>query len=274
MNEWTKRSIDIANKEKYLDLLYEIYPMAVNLDREPLPPETIEKIKKSLEDKDNKQLVSILLKNKIFPIKDSYVAYLKRDKLALSRNPVIVDRLAQRLYKMGLKKIIKRCSEPKETNRQMGQLFRQWIDKGELGVQVTKKAKDFLEFNGDIILNSGDEENKRFAEKHLGYTHDKGLDFIAKINGGFIISEAKFLTDFGGHQDTQFNDAVSTLTTTLLETGQQVKKIAILDGVLYINCKRKMAKKIRNDFDDSEVVLSALLLKDYLFSLKGADSEN
>ena len=39
-----------------------------------------------------------------------------------------------------------------------------------------------------------------WAKKTLGYTRNKGLDFIARFNGKYVIGEAKFLTDFGGHQ--------------------------------------------------------------------------
>lgn len=39
-----------------------------------------------------------------------------------------------------------------------------------------------------------------FAKEHLGYNYNKGLDFVARFNKQFVIGEAKFLTDFGGHQ--------------------------------------------------------------------------
>jgi hypothetical protein len=55
----------------------------------------------------------------LFPIKDSYVAYLKRDRGAIERNPNTVARLCGRLYEMGLDQIREKCSEPKETNRQI-----------------------------------------------------------------------------------------------------------------------------------------------------------
>lgn len=34
MNLWTMKSIELANQRNYLDLLYKIYPMSVNLRRE------------------------------------------------------------------------------------------------------------------------------------------------------------------------------------------------------------------------------------------------
>lgn len=34
MNIWTKKSIELANQKNYLDLLFKIYPMSINLRRE------------------------------------------------------------------------------------------------------------------------------------------------------------------------------------------------------------------------------------------------
>ncbi|PUD67335.1 hypothetical protein C2R52_03635 [Helicobacter pylori] len=46
------------------------------------------------------------------------------------------------------------------------------------------------------------------------------------------------LTDFGGHQNAQFNDAISTIETPNIKA----IKVAILDGVLYIESNNKMRK--------------------------------
>lgn len=79
----------------------------------------------------------------MFPIKDSYVAYLKRDKEALKRNPATVARLCGRLYEMGLDEIYSRSSEAKETNRQIGPLFKRWIKNKSLGIEPIK-INEFL----------------------------------------------------------------------------------------------------------------------------------
>ena len=79
MNIWTNKSIELANQRNYLDLLFKIYPMSVNLRRE-LKKKDIDDIKKYFNNKDSKNLLNVLLAQEIFPIKDSYIAYLKRDK--------------------------------------------------------------------------------------------------------------------------------------------------------------------------------------------------
>ena len=101
---------------------------------------------------------------------------------------------------MGLDKVFEKASEPKETNRQIGPLFRRWLNKGSLGIQPVF-LKEFLKSNDNAILDAGDNAMMNFAKEHLGYTHNKGLDFIGRFNGKYVIGEAKFLTDFGGHQN-------------------------------------------------------------------------
>ena len=45
---------------------------------------------------------------------------------------------------------------------------------------------------------------------HLVLQKNKGLDFFAKLNETYIIGEAKFLTEMGGHQNNQLLDALTT----------------------------------------------------------------
>lgn len=265
MNNWTEKSISLANQRNYLDLLYKVYPMSVNLRRE-IHPETQKRIKEFLDNKDKKNLIVTLLEQEVFPIKDSYVAYLKRDKGAIDRNPNTVDRLFGMLVDMGFDEIIEKTTAPKETNRQIGPLFKRWISSGALGTPVTNDSKEFLGFDGNIVFNSSDQAMSDFAETYLGYDHNKGLDFIAKFNNQYILAETKFLTDFGGHQNAQFNDAISTMKSDLLKTKHKVKIISILDGVLYIKGNHKMMDSLLS-FDDNDVVISAVLLRDYLYSI-------
>ena len=265
MNIWTEKSIDLANQRNYLDLLYKVYPMSINLKRE-IDENVVKKIKKYYDDKENSDFLKILLEQDIFPIKDSYIAYLKRDKTAIERNPNTVNRISSMLYEMGWNEILEKLTVPKETNRQIGPLFKKWIDLKYLGANITKDAKVFLNSTDNIIFNSSDAEMKEFAKKYLGYNRDKGLDFIAKFNKKILIGEAKFLTDFGGHQNAQYEDAISTLKTPLSKTNYEVIKIAILDGVLYIKSNNKMYKSLSN-FSNDEVIISAVLLRDYLYSI-------
>jgi len=259
MNYWTQLSIDYANQRNYLDDLFSVYPTIPNGIRD-LDEDLWKKVESAFNSQNNKELVENLLKLELFPIKDSYVAYLKRDKSSIERNPKTVDRLSGRIYEMGLEKVFERATEPKETNRQIGPLFRRWLNKGSLGIKPVP-LNEFLSNNEDAILDAGDNEMMNFAKEHLGYNHNKGLDLVARFNGKYVIGEAKFLTDFGGHQNAQFNDAITTATTKV-----DAITIAILDGVLYIPGNNKMYQSITETYKEQNI-MSALVLREFLYQI-------
>lgn len=260
MSYWTDLSIEYANQRSYLDDLFQVYPTIPEGIRE-VNDELWGSIEKAFKKKENLKLVNELLKLELFPIKDSYIAYLKRDKTALERNPKTTNRIAGRLYEMGLDKVYERCSEPKETNRQIGPMFKRWIQKKSLGILPVKLGV-FTSNNKDAILDASDKEMMDFAKAKLNYNHGKGLDFVARLNGKYIIGEAKFLTDFGGHQNAQFNDAISTVES------KNVKaiKLAILDGVLYIKGNNKMYREITGKYKNHNI-MSALVLREFLYQV-------
>lgn len=260
MNHWTELSIEYANQRSYLDDLFQVYPTIPEGIRE-IDANLWKGVETAFGKKDNIMLIKNLLKLDLFPIKDSYVAYLKRDKTALERNPATASRLSGRLYEMGLDNLYTRCSEPKETNRQIGPLFKRWLRKKALGIEPVK-LEQFIKKKGNALLDASDAEMMTFARKHLNYNHNKGLDFIGRFNGKYVIGEAKFLTDFGGHQNAQFNDAIATIKA------ENVKaiKIAILDGVLYIKGNNKMYKDITGNYKDDNI-LSALVLREFLYQI-------
>lgn len=260
INPWTQLSIDYANQRSYLDDLFRVYPTIPEGIRD-IDEVLWKEVEKSFKKHDNLGLLESLLKLELFPIKNSYVAYLRRDQGALNRNPATVDRLCGRLYEMGINKIFEGASKPKETNTQIGPLFKRWLNKKALGIQPVK-LDEFLKAKGNVVLAAGDAEMMRFARGHLNYRHNKGLDFIGRFNGKYVIGEAKFLTDFGGHQNAQFNDAISTIKAKNVKA----VKVAILDGVLYIKGKNKMYKDITGKLK-KENIMSALVLREFLYQL-------
>lgn len=260
MNYWTKLSIEYANQRTYLDDLFRVYPTIPEGLRE-LEQKDWDAVEHAFEKQDNFALIEALLKLRLFPIKDSYVAYLRRDPAAARRNPQTVDRLCGRLYEMGLSRIYERCSEPKETNRQIGPLFRNWLKKKTLGADLCS-LDSFEASSENAILDGSDQELMQFARQRLGYTLDKGLDFVGRFNGQYVIGEAKFLTDFGGHQNAQFEDALRILTAANVDAVQ----IAILDGVLYIPGRNKLYRAITETYPDHNI-LSVLVLREFLHQL-------
>jgi Tsp45I type II restriction enzyme len=260
MNYWTALSIDYANQRSYLDDLFHVYPTIPEGIRE-LKTNRWANIEIAYYQQDNETLLKELLKLDLFPIKDSYVAYLKRDMTSLPRNPKTINRICGRLYEMGIDKIFERCSEPKETNRQIGPLFRRWTNSKALGVMPVT-FEEFMSSNDDAILNGSDKQLMDFASSELNYTHNKGLDFVGRFNKKYVIGEAKFLTDFGGHQNAQFNDAIHTVASK----GVKAITIAVLDGVLYIHGKNKMHKDIMTKYKDFNI-MSSLVLREFLYQI-------
>lgn len=263
MNRWCELSLEYAAQKSYLDDLFAVYPTIPEGIRD-INEEAWKNVQCAFKEKNNVALVESVLKLDLFPIKDSYIAYLKRDPSAISRNPNTVSRISGRLYEMGLDKIYERSSEPKETNRQIGPMFKNWIkDKMPLGI-VPVEIEKFLSNENNAVLSGSDAELKTFASQKLGYQGEKGLDFVARFNGRYIVGETKFLTDFGGHQNAQFNDAENLLNA---QTNQGVVKVAILDGVIYIKSENKMHVALLELANRGHNVMSALLLRDFLYQI-------
>ena len=173
MNYWTRQSIEFAQQRNYLDELFKVYPVNPNLLRE-LSQTQIDKITQAFNARDNVLLVETLLSSDLFPLKDSYVPFLRHDSGAISRNPQTVNRIAGNLYQIGLNAIIENCTAPKEANRQMGPLFKHWISKNVIGVQMFHNPEEFLNCKENCLLNSSDSVMQDFARKFLGFRRNKG----------------------------------------------------------------------------------------------------
>lgn len=263
MNYWTQLSIDFANQKDYLDELFSVYPISIGEPRK-IPDDKWNRVQLAFNENDNEELLKSVLALDLFPIKDSYVGFFRMDESAIKRNPKIVARICGSLRHMGLDKIKARSSEPKETNRQMGQAFRNWLKKGTLGV-FPIHLKEFLQTTEDAVLEGSDKDLKEFAKEHLGYNRNKGLDFVGRFNGKYVIGEAKFVSSEGGNQNKSFDDADQTLITEF-SADFEVVKIAILDGVIYIKSGKKMHTAITGTHSELNI-MSALVLRDFLYQL-------
>jgi len=261
MNYFTELSIKLANQNKYLDELFQVYPTIPEGIRD-IDNETWNKIETAFKNNKKSELIRLLLSLELFPIKDSYIAYLKRDPGAIERNPGTIDRIYGRLAELGIDKIRERITQPKETNRQIGPMFKRWINKGVLGAPIYRQEEEFLKAAGNAIFDGSDTQLANFARRYLNYTGSKGLDLVAKFNNKYVVGEAKFLTDFGGHQNAQFNDAMALLANKDIKA----EKIAILDGVLYIKGKNKMYRDITTKYSEHNI-MSALVLREFLYQI-------
>ena len=179
MNDWLALSIEYANQRNYLDDLFRVYPTIPENVRD-VNAEIWQRVEQAFDEKDNLKLINSLLQLELFPIKDSYVAYLKRDANSIHRNPKTIARICGRIYEMGIDKTYERASEPKETNRQIGPLFKRWMCNKSLGIEPIKLDK-FMATEENAILDASDAEMQKYAKMHLHYELDKGLDLIARF---------------------------------------------------------------------------------------------
>ncbi len=145
MNNFLKQSIEIANNYDYLDRLFNIYSISTNIRRN-IDSNLLSELEKIYNLKDNVSLIKKSLELDLFPIKDSYVAFLKRYPKSIDKNPQTINRLAGAIYDIGWDKFLLNITEPKETNRQMGSKFREWLNKKPLGLMPVDE-KTFLSNN-------------------------------------------------------------------------------------------------------------------------------
>lgn len=261
MNYWTELSIEYANQRSYLDDLFQVYPTIPNGIRD-VKYEIWKEIEIAFNKRDNASLIRHLFRLEKFPIKDSYIAFLKLDLNSIGRNPQTINRIAGTLYDMGIDKLWEKCSEPKETNTQIGPMFKQWIEKKALGI-LPVASNEFLATNTNAILKGGDKELNRFAQTHLGYSKDKGLDFVARFNGKYVLGETKFITAIGGNQNNSFTDVITTLTANVNEN---VVKIGIIDGIPWLKDKSRYYTEISTNLREYNI-MSSLVLREFLYQI-------
>jgi len=126
MNEWVSKSIELANAPGYLDRLHAIYPVIPETTR-PLPAATLQRLAEVYAVGDDQELVRTCLLLPKFPVKDPYVAFLRKREKFLEQNPQTVHRLAQRIRALGYEGLMIAVEEPKEFDRQIGTLFKRWL---------------------------------------------------------------------------------------------------------------------------------------------------
>lgn len=126
MNEWVKKSIDLANSKGYLDKIFEVYPIEIG-DIRGVSKKLIIEFKKAFKNKNKKDLIKTLLEFPKFPIDDPYVASLRRHPYLLAKNPRTTKRIGERLLSIKINTILRLATKPKSPSRQLGNSFENWI---------------------------------------------------------------------------------------------------------------------------------------------------
>ena len=85
-----------------MDDLFRVYPTIPEAIRD-IGEQKWAEIEEAFKHQRNVDLLRALLDLDLFPMKDSFVAYLRRDPSAIERNPATVNRLSARLSALALR---------------------------------------------------------------------------------------------------------------------------------------------------------------------------
>ncbi|MDD5433101.1 MAG: hypothetical protein PHE77_00350 [Candidatus Pacebacteria bacterium] len=254
MNKWVQKSIKLANAQGYLDKLFEVYPIETGPTR-TIGRDVQEKMKAIFDSRNKIHLVRGLLSLPRFPIDDPYLASLRRHDSLLEKNPGTVKRISQKLFALGFDKILELINKPKSASRQFGSTFQKWLHSKDYKFL---EWNDFKDFKGVAFLEGSDNVLQRFVQKEVGIKNLKRKpDFLLKTRDKFVIGEAKFLTDYGGTQNNQFDSA---LRISELKNKNAIG-VAVLDGIVWFNSNSYMHRKVKNA---KGVVFSALLFDEFI----------
>ena len=143
----------------------------------------------------------------------------------------------------------------------MGPMFSRWLQSKALGIKPVN-LDTFLNTTDNAILGGNDGVLLQYANKHFGYNKEKGLDFIGRFNGKYILGEAKFITDIGGNQDKSFVDIITTLNADY----NGAICIGILDGIPWLTDKSKYYTAITTKYEDYNK-MSSLVLREFLYQI-------
>ena len=256
MNKWVKESIELANSKGYLDKIFEVYPIGIGGIR-TVSKELPTKLRKAFKGGDREDLIKTLLKFPKFPIDDPYIASFRRYPYLLEKNPETIKRIGDRILSINMNTILKLATKPKSPSRQFGNSFEKWIHKLNYPFLEGKKFKGY---KGTAFLVGSGTKLKQFAKEELEIRRlTRRPDFLLKVGNKFIIGEAKFLTDYGGTQNNQFDGAIKMIKIN----NSRVIGLAVVDGIVWFKSNTYMyrtLKKLRG------VVLSALLLEKFIKS--------
>jgi len=255
VNEWSQRTLEIVGGD-YLDKLQTIYPNPEEETREASDL-VKQQIDSMMQEQNCISLLNTLLDLEIFPFKDSYIAFLRKDRTSIERNPSTVDRICSKLFNMGYERVIEGITRPKEANTQRGQQFKKWLRNNFDHVNMRSFRQSTT---GITVLQSSERDARDFCNQELGIGIAKRPDLVAKSGRHYVVGEAKFLSSSGGNQGRAFEDGM----TLAINTQGSAYKAFILDGIHWIETGSEQYRRIQYG---SAAVLSAMLLRDFFKSL-------
>lgn len=258
MTDWINESITLANAPSYLDNLQSVYPFQRNEIRK-ISNTNINLIKTAYDKKDGTELIEVLLALDKFPIDNKYMGSLKISQALRRNNPKTINAISDILLKLDFDTLITYCQMPKSDSRQMGNVFKSWLQSNYTFV----KESEFESSNSLVFLAGSDAVLKKYVnskfDANLKEPLYKGLDFVFKKNNVYCCGEAKFISAMGGGQGNQLNVALRVADLDI----NGIKSLAIIDGVPWLlKCYKN---KIQQHAGKN--IMSALLLNKFISTL-------
>jgi hypothetical protein len=264
VNEWVRRSLEIANSPGYLDKLNAIYP-ADRPPRRPLSRSTKKAITQLHNEKRGDKLVSLLLalekEGHPFPFEHPYASLFRKHVDLLEKNPKTVQQIGNALLELSVKEIINGCERPPDINRIMGPMFRNWLHQyfPGRGYPVLPEG-NFESYPGPAFLDAANSAILHYVAEKLGYDFKRGRDFLARVGKDYVIGEARFFSTSGGSQNRDLEQTIDFARSARVG----LVPVAVVDGVAWFN--KGYREKLSN-LKTGEIALTALALEDFLKSL-------
>lgn len=262
LNDWILKSMELFELTPYLDDLLDIYPLEIAKPVH-LAPKLKRKIIGAHQSRKTGELIEILQKEVKFPYDEPLAYLIKEVKDCLKSNPKQIERIANTLYNMSADELVIHLESPPKLNTQMGPMFANW-SKNKFQLLETKEFKESEQ--GIFLLNTSEQEGKRFVNEVLNQDLRKRPDLVAKVNTTYIVGEAKWIGRSGGNQNNQVRDVLDFCK----QQKGSVIRVGIIDGFPWAT--HKINRAIINDKVNVLVqespydVVSVLLLEDYLKS--------
>jgi hypothetical protein len=262
LNDWVLRSIELFENTAYLDNILNVYPLQ-SARPERLEDRLRRRIISAHQGRRTNELIQILQTEVKFPYDEPLWFLMKNIQGCLENNPTQIQRIADSLYAMTADETVFRLESAPKLNTQMGPMFTVWLRENfEL-----LNLEDFQNSTeGVFILDSSEEDGKTFINDILNQNLRKRPDLVAKVNGTYIVGEAKWIGSPGGNQDKQVDEVLDFCRN---QRGDVIR-IGIIDGFPWA------IKKVNNSIinfkaavqvQESEYdIISALLLNEYLNS--------
>ncbi|MGC8849146.1 MAG: hypothetical protein ACP5QI_01570, partial [Candidatus Bathyarchaeia archaeon] len=215
MNEWVKKSLEIAESQNYLDRLSEIYP-AKPLPRRPLEDDVKNRMRKLHERGDWKELLKTIFEYAVktgkrhpFPIEHPYASILRQRPVLMEKNPEVTQTLGFILLEMSIDDIFRGVERPIDINRVMGPAFHNWLRSyfPRRGIPVLPRH-EFESYEGRAFLDAKNTGIMKYLNEKYGYVLDRGRDLLLRTKDKFVVGEARFLSTYGGSQTRDLKETI------------------------------------------------------------------